>query len=178
MKCIVPVETGYFSLHGLAKMMETLEVLREKCGKEILIRVLPTLYDTRTKLAREVLCELRGQIQRISHGKHGQLQHQAEGSRQLWPADYRIRSRQPGLQGFCESGPRTDGPSPGGNGATPNERLTRPQELVQRAKQLAQLTNFQFGRTTVTTNASQGTAAVAAPRHRPPRCWMGLANAR
>ena len=26
---IVPVETGYFSLHGLGKMMETLEVLRE-----------------------------------------------------------------------------------------------------------------------------------------------------
>ena len=51
-EAIVPVETGYFSLHGLAKMMETLELLRDKCDKEILIRVLPTLYDTRTKLAR------------------------------------------------------------------------------------------------------------------------------
>jgi cellulose biosynthesis protein BcsQ len=59
---IVPVETGYFSLHGLAKMMETLEVLRDRCGKEILIRVLPTLYDTRTKLAREVLSELRAKF--------------------------------------------------------------------------------------------------------------------
>jgi len=53
------VETGYFSLHGLAKMMDTLELMRTKCDQEILIRVLPTLYDTRTKLAREVLCELR-----------------------------------------------------------------------------------------------------------------------
>src|SRR5207302_5882458 len=59
---IVPVETGYFSLHGLSKMMETLEELREKCGKDILIRVLPTLYDTRTKLAREVLSELRSKF--------------------------------------------------------------------------------------------------------------------
>ena len=28
--------------------------MRDRCGKEILIRVLPTLYDTRTKLARSV----------------------------------------------------------------------------------------------------------------------------
>ena len=32
---------------------------------------------------------------------------------------------------------------------TPNEKLSRPAELVQRAKQLAQLTNFQFGRNAV-----------------------------
>src|SRR5947199_5692782 len=59
---IVPVETGYFSLHGLTKMMETLEVLRDRCNQDIHIRVLPTLYDTRTKLAREVLGELRGKF--------------------------------------------------------------------------------------------------------------------
>ena len=35
---------------------------RERCGKEIVIRVLPTLYDTRTKLAREVLSELRSKF--------------------------------------------------------------------------------------------------------------------
>src|ERR1043165_5153155 len=59
---IVPVETGFFSLHGLAKMMETLELMKERCNKDILIRVLPTLYDTRTKLAREVLSELRSKF--------------------------------------------------------------------------------------------------------------------
>ncbi|RKI35596.1 ParA family protein, partial [Corallococcus sp. AB049A] len=59
---IVPVETGYFSLHGLAKVMETLEELKETLGKDVAIRVLPTLYDTRTKLAREVLSELRAKF--------------------------------------------------------------------------------------------------------------------
>src|SRR4051812_12432034 len=59
---VVPVETGYFSLHGLAKMMETLEVMKERCGREVAIHVLPTLYDTRTKLAREVLSELRAKF--------------------------------------------------------------------------------------------------------------------
>src|SRR5437870_3320136 len=59
---LVPVETGFFSLHGLAKVMETLELLKERCNKDVLIRVLPTLYDTRTKLAREVLQALRAKF--------------------------------------------------------------------------------------------------------------------
>src|SRR5688572_11904396 len=59
---LVPVETGFFSLHGLTKMMETLEMMKDRCANEINIRVLPTLYDTRTKLAREVLSELRNKF--------------------------------------------------------------------------------------------------------------------
>src|SRR5204863_5347045 len=34
------------------------------------------------------------------------------------------------------------------------DRLSRPAELVQRAKQLAQLTNFQFGKNTIATAAN------------------------
>src|ERR1035437_4555137 len=59
---IIPVETGYFSLHGLAKQLELLEQLRKQCRQEIRIRILATLYDIRTKLAREVLAELREQF--------------------------------------------------------------------------------------------------------------------
>src|SRR3954454_17475847 len=59
---LVPVETGFFSLHGLAKVMETLDLLKERADKDVQIRVLPTLYDTRTKLAREVLQELRAKF--------------------------------------------------------------------------------------------------------------------
>src|SRR5437867_2553537 len=33
---IVPVETGFFSLHGLTKMMETLELMKDRCNKPIL----------------------------------------------------------------------------------------------------------------------------------------------
>jgi len=56
---IIPVETGYFALHGLAKQLETLTVLKQQCQQEITFRVLPTMYDVRTKLAREVLSEIR-----------------------------------------------------------------------------------------------------------------------
>jgi chromosome partitioning protein len=54
---VVPVETGYFSLHGLSKQLETLNILCERCSQQI--KVLASMYDIRTKMAREILSELR-----------------------------------------------------------------------------------------------------------------------
>ncbi len=56
---IVPVDTGYFSLHGLSKQMETIRELRMRWGKPLTLRILANHYDVRTKLAREILAELR-----------------------------------------------------------------------------------------------------------------------
>ena len=56
---IVPVETGYFSLHGLSKQLETLDILCKRCKQQVKVRVLASMYDIRTKMAREILAELR-----------------------------------------------------------------------------------------------------------------------
>ena len=56
---VVPVETGYFSLHGLSKQLETLNMLCERSGQHVNVRVLASMYDIRTKMAREILGELR-----------------------------------------------------------------------------------------------------------------------
>jgi chromosome partitioning protein len=56
---IVPVETGYFALHGLSKQLETLNILCERCSQQVDVGVLASMYDIRTKMAREVLAELR-----------------------------------------------------------------------------------------------------------------------
>jgi chromosome partitioning protein len=56
---IVPVETGYFSLHGLSKQLETLSVLCKRTNQHVNVSVLATMYDIRTKMAREILSELR-----------------------------------------------------------------------------------------------------------------------
>lgn len=56
---IVPVETGYFALHGLSKQLETLAVLCQRCNQNVNVRVLASMYDIRTKMAREILSELR-----------------------------------------------------------------------------------------------------------------------
>ena len=56
---IVPVETGYFALHGLSKQLETLNILCERFSQRVDVWVLASMYDIRTKMAREVLAELR-----------------------------------------------------------------------------------------------------------------------
>jgi chromosome partitioning protein len=56
---IVPVETGYFALHGLSKQLETLSILCQRFNQKIGVRVLASMYDIRTKMAREVLSELK-----------------------------------------------------------------------------------------------------------------------
>lgn len=56
---IVPVETGYFSLHGLSRQLETLNILCEKSDRKMKVMVLASMYDIRTKMAREIMVELR-----------------------------------------------------------------------------------------------------------------------
>ena len=167
---IVPVETGYFSLHGLAKMMDTLELLRDKCGKDVAIRVLPTLYDTRTKLAREVLSELRAKfrdyLMESTVNFNTKLKEAASFGQPI--TEYDPGSR--GYKDFVNLARELMGHRPVDVEPVTNEKLSRPAELVQRAKQLSQLTSFQFGRhgTGVATagvgvgaTASAGATAVA-----------------
>src|ERR1700742_2175365 len=157
-EAIVPVETGYFSLHGLAKMMETLELMRERCHKEIAIRVLPTLYDTRTKLAREVLSELRTKfrdyLMESTVNFNTKLKEAASFGQPI--TEYDPGSR--GYKDFVNLARELMGHRPVDVEPAPSESLSRPAELVQRAKQLAQLANFQFGRGTITMHPEPITA--------------------
>ena len=143
---VVPVETGYFSLHGLTKMMETLEMMKEKANKDILIRVLPTLYDTRTKLAREVLNELRSKfgnyLMESTVNFNTKLKEAASFGQPI--TEYDPGSR--GYKDFVNLARELMGHRPTETEVTPSETLSRPAELVQRAKQLAQLTTMQFGK--------------------------------
>lgn len=158
---IVPVETGYFSLHGLSKVMETLEELKEKLDKDVAIRVLPTLYDTRTKLAREVLAELRAKfrdyLMESAINFNTKLKEAASFGQPI--TEYDPGSR--GYKDFANLARELMGHRPVDVAETPGERLSRPAELVQRARQLAQLTNFKFGRSTTQMLAETGEVSVA-----------------
>ena len=56
---IVPLETSYFAIHGVQKLLETIALLAERIGHDLSVRILPTLYDGRTRYARETLAEVR-----------------------------------------------------------------------------------------------------------------------
>jgi chromosome partitioning protein len=146
---IVPVETGFFSLHGLTKMMETLEEMKERFGRETVIRVLPTLYDTRTKLAREVLSELRTKFRDYLMDStvnfNTKLREAASFGQPI--TEYDPGSR--GYKDFVNLARELMGHRPVEVEPQAGEGLSRPAELVQRARQLAQLASVHFGRNSV-----------------------------
>ncbi len=57
---IVPVEPNILALHGLAQLLQTTEVVRERLNPELSIRgILPCRVDKRTRHSMEVLDELQ-----------------------------------------------------------------------------------------------------------------------
>jgi len=56
---IVPIEMSLFSLHGISRLMEIIDLVREKTGHEIRIKVMATMYDKRTRISKEVLQDIK-----------------------------------------------------------------------------------------------------------------------
>jgi len=56
---IVPLETSEFAIHGVQKLLETVALLSERVGHSLALRILPTLYDGRTRYARDTLAQIR-----------------------------------------------------------------------------------------------------------------------
>jgi chromosome partitioning protein len=56
---VVPLETSPFAMHGVEKLLETIALLSERLGHDLTVRVLPTLYDGRTRYARQTLARIR-----------------------------------------------------------------------------------------------------------------------
>jgi chromosome partitioning protein len=63
-EAIVVMEPSYYSLHGAMKVMETIELVRTQLGMSKRVRVLLTMYDGRTRFAREFLREARARFGR------------------------------------------------------------------------------------------------------------------
>jgi len=56
---IIPLETSFFAIDGVQKLLETIALLADRIGHDLAVRILPTLYDGRTRYARETLAEIR-----------------------------------------------------------------------------------------------------------------------
>ncbi len=62
---IIPLDSSFFSLHGLSKLLETIEMLRRHTGHKIETFILPTMFDRRSRFAKEVLDEVRNHFNGI-----------------------------------------------------------------------------------------------------------------
>jgi chromosome partitioning protein len=56
---IIPLDPSFFSLYGIGKMLETIDMLARKTGHEINTRALVTLYAGRSEFAKEVVSNVR-----------------------------------------------------------------------------------------------------------------------
>ena len=59
-KVIVPVQTEYFALEGLAQLLDTLSLIRREMNPRLTVAgLILTMHDSRTRLARDVEREVR-----------------------------------------------------------------------------------------------------------------------
>ena len=57
---IIPVQTQYYALKGLAALVKVIATIRAKLNRDLrILGLLPTFYDPRTVLGREMLDEMR-----------------------------------------------------------------------------------------------------------------------
>jgi chromosome partitioning protein len=57
---IITLQTEFFALQGMSKLVDVVQLLRRRLNPELTITgILPCLYDNRLRLAREVLAEIR-----------------------------------------------------------------------------------------------------------------------
>jgi len=140
---VIPVETGYFALQGSTKQEATIEMLARRVGHTARFKVLATMYDVRTKLAREILAELRRhfgeKLLPVVIHFNSKLKEAASFGQPI--TEYDPTSR--GMQDFEKlaawlianpptPAPTNDNPPPTGTSAT-----NRAAELVERARALS-----------------------------------------
>jgi chromosome partitioning protein len=57
---IIPVQTQYYAMKGLNNLVKLINAIRQKLNRDLrILGLLPTFYDMRTNLARDMLDELR-----------------------------------------------------------------------------------------------------------------------
>jgi chromosome partitioning protein len=62
-EALIPVEPSFFSLQGIARQLETLDLLARKTGHEIDARALVTLYSTRSEFTKGIAEEIRRHLE-------------------------------------------------------------------------------------------------------------------
>lgn len=56
---LIPIDMGFFSLHGTSQLLGIVDMIQKKTGHKIRIKTLATMYDRRTRIAKEILQDIR-----------------------------------------------------------------------------------------------------------------------
>ena len=55
----IPIDMGSFSLNGTSKLMDIIELVRKKTDHDIKVKAIATMFDKRTRIAKEILEHIR-----------------------------------------------------------------------------------------------------------------------
>ncbi len=59
---IIPVDPSSFSLHGLGKLLETIQIIEERVSHQLTVKILATSIDRRTKFCKSVVETLKAEF--------------------------------------------------------------------------------------------------------------------
>ncbi len=59
----IAIDMGFFSLHGTGKLLEIINMVQDKTGHSIRVKVIATMYDRRTRIAREILQDIKNHFE-------------------------------------------------------------------------------------------------------------------
>ncbi len=58
-RVVIPIEASFFSLHGVTKLFQTMDYLKEELNHTLESRIVATMFEKRSRFTREVLQEIR-----------------------------------------------------------------------------------------------------------------------
>lgn len=174
---IVPVETGYFAMQGSIRQEKTIDMLARRAGHHVRFKVLATMYDVRTKLAREILSELRRQFGEkllpvVVHFS-AKLREAASFGQAITEYDPASRGYQDfeKLVSWLKANPPAPPPAPVVDASQPalveatpaSPAISRAAELVERAKALSARTAQLAAKLSADSDVSRERVAIAPP---------------
>ena len=56
---IIPIESGFFSLWGVGRLLDMIELLRDELGHDVRLKVLCTMFDGRSRFSSEIVDDVR-----------------------------------------------------------------------------------------------------------------------
>ena len=130
---IIPLECEFFSLRGVALLIDTIEKVQERLNPQLkLDGILATMYDGRTNHGREVFSRVRRGVRRhrVRHRHHPHRP--LPGDHRRGRADHLVGAELDRRQGLPRPRPRghrplmTDAVDPGRVAAAPSPRTPRP----------------------------------------------------
>ena len=58
---LIPIQTHYFSLEGMKELFSTIKIVKERLNSRLeILGILPTLFDTRTRMNKDILGQIKG----------------------------------------------------------------------------------------------------------------------